>query len=89
VALIAYLACGRIARRSMHYGSGTVVLSWIGFVVPCIGWIALIQGYLALSRAMALTPSPENAKNRSSFVLWLVVYVLALIGGVAAARGHA
>jgi hypothetical protein len=79
VGLVAYVACGRIARRSPHHGGGTVVLSWIGLFVPCIAWIALFQGYTALNRTIAASPSAEAVKNKRAFVQWAIGYVVALI----------
>jgi hypothetical protein len=83
-AFVAYVACGWIARRSPFYGGGTKVLSWIGFLFPCIGWIAMVQGFLALRRATTETPSPAAAANVNSYTLWAVIYVacLALAGGL-------
>jgi hypothetical protein len=79
VALVAYIACARIARRSSFYGGGTVVLSWIGLIFPCIGWIAMIQGWNALRRASVETPSPAAAANVKAYTIWTVVYVIALV----------
>ncbi len=89
ISLVAYLATGRIARRSPHYGGGTVVLSWIGLLVPCIAWIAMYQGWNALDRAVAeATPTtlPARTKDRSRFIVWVLVYVFAAVAGGAVAR---
>jgi hypothetical protein len=86
VALVAYLACGRLARRSPHYGGGTVVLSWVGLLIPCIGWIAMFQGYTALDRAATESATPDALKNKSSFKTWAIVYVIALVLAGGASR---
>jgi hypothetical protein len=87
VALVAYIACGRVARRSPQFGGGTAVLSWIGFFVPCIAWIVMFQGYTALDRAMAAAPSPANQQNKRQYVRWAIAYVVAsIIAGAFAAR---
>ena len=78
VALLAYVMATRVARRSSHYGGGTVVLSWLGFCVPCIAWIALIQGYFALDRANTEQKAADTRSNLNNFYVWVVVYVLAV-----------
>lgn len=88
VALVAYIATGRIARRSPHYGGGTVVLSWIGLLVPCIAWIAMLQGHFAIERAVAASPDGADGplRNRSRFRAWVAVYVIAIAIGAAFTR---
>jgi hypothetical protein len=77
--LLAYIATGRIARRSPHYGGGTVVLSWIGFFVPCIAWIAVYHGWSAVKRAVETHPSPESLNNKKAFTTWALIYVAAMV----------
>ena len=79
VGLIAYVATGRIARRSPHYGGGTVVLSWIGFFVPCIAWIAVYQGWTAVKRAVESHPSTESTDNKQTFTTWAIVYLVTVV----------
>jgi hypothetical protein len=79
-ALVCYVATGRLARRSPHYGGGTVVLSWVGLVVPCIAWIAVIQGHFAVERAFReADPSTleMHARNRRQFRAWALGYFVA------------
>lgn len=90
VALVAYFMTGRVARRSPHYGSGTVLLSWIGFLVPCVGWVAMVQGYNALQRALGeATPEalPKRQQDKSQFIMWTLVYVFTAIAGGTLSKG--
>lgn len=88
VALVAYIATGRVARRSPHYGGGTVVLSWVGLLIPCCAWIALYQGWTALDRAVedGGPQVTERAKDKSRFTMWLLVYVFAAVAGSVLAK---
>jgi len=78
-ALLAYIATGRIARRSPHYGGGTVLLSWIGFFVPCVAWIAVYQGWIAVKRAVDTAPSAVTSSNKKAFSTWALVYVATIV----------
>jgi hypothetical protein len=75
---IAYIACGIIGRRSSEYGGGTVLLSWIGFFVPCIAWVVLFQTYFALQRSETLA-QPQATKNMGTFKIWLGLYLVCMV----------
>ena len=88
LALIAYIRTGRLARRSPFYGGGTVVLSWVGLVFQCIGWIAIVQGWFAVNRWAQELGGPDDvpAGTRRQYVIGSIAYVLLLLAGGIALR---
>jgi hypothetical protein len=90
-ALVAYVMTGRVARRSPHYGGGTVVLSWIGILVPCLGWLAMYQGLSALDQALAEALGDARVrreKDRAAFIRWGLVYVFCAVAASVVARSR-
>lgn len=88
--VLSYVMAIRVARRSQHFGGGTSVLAWLGFCVPCLAWIALIQGYLALNRSHTEAQTAVTKSNLSQFYRWVVVYVIVVLvsGAVGRAAEH-
>lgn len=88
-ALVAYIMTGRVARRSPHYGGGTVILSWVGIFVPCIAWFAMYQGLTALDRALAEATGEARVtreKDRAAFVRWVLVHVFCAVAAAVVAK---
>ena len=88
-AMVAYVRTWRLARRSPFYGGGQVVLSWIGLVIQCIGWVAIVQGYRAVNRwAKEYHGGPEAppAQTRRQYIVWSIIYFCLLGSAYVAVR---